>query len=1033
MASNFKVTQEVEVNGHKITKFRSTETGLSVVHVDNEGPIVNGYFTLATESFDDDGCPHTLEHLVFLGSELYPYKGVLDGLANRALANGTNAWTDVDHTAYTIATAGSEGFLNIMPIFIDHILYPTMTEAAYYTEVHNINGSGEDAGVVYCEMQGRENDASSIMDLCRQRIMYPESSGYRYETGGLMSCLRSLKAEKIFWNWDFVFKASLIDCSYTHILTATFQHPYNYNNNKKKKYHRDYYRPDNLCLVVSGRLSQDKLLEALGPVEERIISKGPLPPMKRPWVDSPQAPILSETSKKIVTFPSEDEDMGEVAINWFGPPITDFLTYQALDIIETYLTDSAVAILRKEMVEIEDPYCTSVDFQTSQRIRVEIRLGFDSVPTEKLEEIEPKFFSILERIAQDGFDMGRISAVIKREKLKLLDRLENDHMTLAWPCLVHFLYGKKDDSDLVGFVNDLDNLDAVAEFDNATWVKYLKEVTIIGKPSAAHAEKLAADEAKRIEEQRARLGDEKLKELEEELQKHRAQNDIPVPAEIFDNFPIPDVKSIEMIDVVTGRSQPDPKFNNEIQKHLDNDPAKIPYFIEFDHIKSEFVEFTLYFTSTELPARLRPYLNIYFDSFFSLPLVNPNTGVETDYETVVKMLDNDTVSRGCGVGVSESFRQVALVVLKTSRDKYNEGIAWLQNMTWNTRFDADRLKVIATKLLNDIPQQKRDGSRMSRACMNYLTFDQDKANVAALNVLNQAKFLPDVIKQLDQEPESVIKAMKELREILTHPANIHIQVQGNVLKQGQPKTAWANYFGLKTAPTTLAPIPFSSQVWSEAGRTPGNKGIVVNMPSIESSFASHIARGPTEFLDPDYAPLLVLSECLDTLEGPFWKQLRGSGAVYGANLRVDVETGFVAFTIYRSPDAFRAYDLAFKIVDDYAKGKSKFTKQELEGAKASIVYRIVRKEETISGAATESFVNQVLKKVSSNYNKEFLERVQAVTLEQLQHVMDKYLIKVFQPDTSIVVVTSATTKAKDISEGFKKIGFQLETKNVDDI
>lgn len=26
--------------------------------------------------------------------------------------------------------------------------------------------------------------------------MYPENSGYRYETGGLMSCLRSLEAEK---------------------------------------------------------------------------------------------------------------------------------------------------------------------------------------------------------------------------------------------------------------------------------------------------------------------------------------------------------------------------------------------------------------------------------------------------------------------------------------------------------------------------------------------------------------------------------------------------------------------------------------------------------------------------------------------------------------------------------------------------------------------------------------------------------------------------------------------------------------------
>ncbi|KAG0246126.1 hypothetical protein BGX31_004315 [Mortierella sp. GBA43] len=956
MASNFKVVQEIDVHGHKITKFRSSQTGLSVVHVYNE-------------------------------------------------------------------------------VYIDHILYPTITDAAYYTEVHNINGDGENAGVVYCEMQGRENNASSIMEQRRQRTMYPENIGYRYDTGGLMSCLRSLTAEKI------------------------------------RQYHRDYYRPDNLCLIISGQVDHNKLLEALGPVEERIISKGPLPPMKRPWVDSPQAPLLSETTKTTVTFPSEDEDMGEVAIHWFGPSVGDFLTFQALDIIQTYLTDSAVAILKKEMVEIEDPYCTSVYFSPSQRIRVEIALGFDSVPTEKLDEVEPKFMSILEKIARDGFDMDRMASVIKREKLKLLDRLETSHLTLAWPCLIHFLYGKKDDSDLAGFTDDFSNLDTVATFDNATWVKYLREyviqseilnmlfklllyivyyidankVTIIAKPSAAHAAKQTEDEANRIKEQRERLGKEKLEELEKELQKHRAQNDIPVPAEIYDNFPIPDVKGIEMIKVVTGRGDPDPEFDNEVQKHLDGDSAHIPYFVEFEHIHSEFVEFTLFFTSTGLPARLRPYLDIYFESFFTLPLVDPATGKETSYEEVVKLLDNDTVSRYCCVGVNNAFRQLALVVLKSERNKYADGIRWLKQMTWNTRFDADRLKVIATKLLNDIPQQKRDGSRMSKSCFEYIAYDGETSNIAALNVLKQAKFLPNVIKQLEQDPQSVVNDMKELREILTRPSNIHIQVQGDILKQEQPKSALAEHFEPTVGLAIFTPIPFSSQVWSEAGTNPGKKGYIVNMPSIESSFASHVARGPTDFLDPDYAALMVLSECLDTLEGPFWKQLRGSGAVYGANLRVNIEEGksmsngqfhhrcFLTFTIYRSPDALRAFNLANKIVDDYASGRTKFTKQELEGAKASIVYRIVRKEETISEAATEAFVNQVLKKVSGNYNREFLERIQSVTPEQMQHVMDKYLTKVFQPDSSIVVVTCATAKVNDISEGFKKIGYQLETKNIDDI
>jgi Zn-dependent M16 (insulinase) family peptidase len=40
---------------------------------------VNVFATIATEAMDDRGLPHALEHLVFLGSETLPYKGLLDG------------------------------------------------------------------------------------------------------------------------------------------------------------------------------------------------------------------------------------------------------------------------------------------------------------------------------------------------------------------------------------------------------------------------------------------------------------------------------------------------------------------------------------------------------------------------------------------------------------------------------------------------------------------------------------------------------------------------------------------------------------------------------------------------------------------------------------------------------------------------------------------------------------------------------------------------------------------------------------------
>ena len=63
-------------------------------------------------------------------------------MANRCLASRTNAWTAVDHTCYTVYTAGTSGFLQILPIYLDHILFPTLRKEDFATEVHHISGRG---------------------------------------------------------------------------------------------------------------------------------------------------------------------------------------------------------------------------------------------------------------------------------------------------------------------------------------------------------------------------------------------------------------------------------------------------------------------------------------------------------------------------------------------------------------------------------------------------------------------------------------------------------------------------------------------------------------------------------------------------------------------------------------------------------------------------------------------------------------------------------------------------------------------------
>ena len=263
---------------------------MTVVVVDQKGPKVLGFFALATEIHDDSGAPHTLEHLCFMGSKSYQYKGVLDKLATRAYST-TNAWTSTDHTAYTLDTAGWAGFAQILPVYLEHVIVPTLTDAGCYTEVHHVDGFGHDAGVVYSEMQGVQNTQGELMELRSKRLLYPEDVGFRYETGGMMEQLRILSADRI------------------------------------REFHREMYQPKNLCLVIIGEVDHADLLGILDNFEGTILQDIPKPdtPFKRPWVESKRVPPLQKTSVVTVDFPEEDESSGEIMISFFGPSCNDAL------------------------------------------------------------------------------------------------------------------------------------------------------------------------------------------------------------------------------------------------------------------------------------------------------------------------------------------------------------------------------------------------------------------------------------------------------------------------------------------------------------------------------------------------------------------------------------------------------------------------------------------------------------------------------------------------------------------------------------
>lgn len=84
-----------------------------------------------------------------------------------------------------------------------------------------------------------------------------------------------------------------------------------------RQYHKDFYRPENLTLIITGQVEPREVLGALSGVEAKIQSKGIRPPFVRPWQNT--VPPLTKPVDIVVPYPVDEEDNGMVYVAWRGP------------------------------------------------------------------------------------------------------------------------------------------------------------------------------------------------------------------------------------------------------------------------------------------------------------------------------------------------------------------------------------------------------------------------------------------------------------------------------------------------------------------------------------------------------------------------------------------------------------------------------------------------------------------------------------------------------------------------------------------
>jgi Zn-dependent M16 (insulinase) family peptidase len=1000
-SSHFKTVQKLQLEYApiSITQYESMRTGMRVAVVDQKGPKVNGYFSLATEIHDDSGAPHTLEHLCFMGSKAYHYKGLLDKLATR-LYSTTNAWTAVETTTYTLDTAGWAAFAQLLPVYLDHLIVPTLTDAGCYTEVHHIDGTGNDAGVVYSEMQATQNLGPELMDLAMRREMYPEGNGFRYETGGMLEQLRVLTADRI------------------------------------RNYHKEMYQPKNMRLVITGEVDHEQLLQIVDKFEDSIIEDVPSAdaPFKRPWTESKPTPPIKKSIIKTVKFPEEDESTGEIMIGYLGPHYNDTIAGSAIAVLSQYLCGSSICVLENTLVEREQ-LCSMVYCQTEERTDSTITFYLSSVEAGRLAEVEERFQKLLHEVAEKPFDMDYLQECLKRLRRQLIAKTENAGDFFSNIVVEDHLYGDRAGSDLKHLEN-LEDFDVLAKWTEQQWrdfhVRWLADaghVSILGVPSKELSEKLTSEEKARVKAQQDALGEDGLRKKAEELKRAQAENDRPIPNELLANFTVPSTDSIHFIDTVTARAgaaRKQGKLDNQIQTLVDKDDNDSTLFIHFEHIPSNFVRINVIIGTSAVPIELKPLLALYLMNFFTTPIMRGAKRIE--FEDVVLDLEKETVSYAMANERGNS--DMLCMAFEAEADRYESIIGWISTMLFDAVHDPTRLYASMTKMLADIPDEKREADGMAASCLLMVQQGQGSA-VRAQNTLSKALYIRRLRKLLKESEDTVLSKFKELCAALQEPSNFRVFVAANIEKLAHPVSAWKALTDGSDQSRPLRPLDDRKAHLSPVGKTPGNTAFIIPMATTDSSFTIISTKGPDSWAHPDLPALRVAAAYMDAVEGPLWVSVRGTGLAYGTYWRYSPDTGLVTFNIYRSPDSYKAWTVCKEQVEGYASGKISFDSFALEGAISELVLGMANEQPSMGAAAEASFINQVIRGVDKDWNHQQLSKVRAVTPQQIKEAMTKYMVPAFKPETSNMAVTCAQIMEERLVANFSEARFAPEVRTLE--
>uniref|UniRef100_A0A1I8BWY8 Peptidase_M16_C domain-containing protein n=1 Tax=Meloidogyne hapla TaxID=6305 RepID=A0A1I8BWY8_MELHA len=930
----FNKIAKVSIHGNvDVTVYRSTRSKLRVAVANVPGPMVKGKISFG-------------------------------------LASGTNAVTDQDHTGYTLTTAGNTGFLKTLPIFMDHLLSPLLTNSQYLTEVHHVDGKGADSGVVYSEMQDLESDMERMVDRRRKELFYPPDSSYAASSGGQLKEIREM-------------------CSAERV----------------RRYHNLFYHLNNMFITVSGFINHEALLDAIAHVEEPNI---PLIPknFNRPF--SSRTPAIQRKDDEVIC-PADDDSIGLVEISWLGPKGSDVYKNRALLLLFDYLTDTSGAPLKRDFVQIDDPFCSSVSISLIEQTDCEIVASFDDVPTTKLNQIRDRFFSktVVDHSNIDTFDMERLRFMIDQQMRSFRLKMENSpHSFIADAIIGHQLYGPSDENeqqkDLEERLQELQILkklrDEPAEFWHSLFTETFKQncICVIGKPSIEAVDELMEKEKARLDAQIKRLGKEGLQEKAKILSDAVAENKANQPtSEVLKDLIVKDLESFRLIPV-----------SSQVLEGW-------PIHTTWHEITSDFYESSTLIDTNKIPSNLRKYMMLWAELLFQSGATIDNKNLT--YDEVAKLVTRDLVSSSVSMGISGVYSRFVTLQLRVDGNNYHKLAEWTHVFLKQLIPAPQRVLICAKKLANNAAEYKRDGNSMAHFLSSSMVYDKN-SNDFMFGYLSNEKFHRAIASSMENgKIDLIMQCLKDLNDaILSALLNVHlVGNMQNLPKDERNGNAWTFLKNQDVLIEQQKCDPTDGQSWTRLGEVNA-----ISVGGSESSFLLRKAKFSDNWTGASTISTLLLSQYICQSEGPLWNSVRGNGLAYDASIYVLPDRKTITLSLYRCSKLTQAYEKTRETVLSILDGGLDET--EFEAAKRSLVCELVSGQSTIKSTAVSAIL-AVFRNVNTEFTNYLCSKIWNATKEDVLANGSPAIKDLFDDDKTITAIASNSSRKEEVKKLFPKV------------